>query len=146
MFIGQRNSCQVAPNEVFTQALRIGAYRIILVHNHPSGDVTPSEEDVMTTQRFLEIGKLCGIECLDHVIVGHNRYFRIKEKQMIAKNHLVKKQLKAHGLNESQLVFEDDVNGVKIKGLKFYTINDGRNAMKQLAQIAIDGEFRGLSM
>lgn len=84
MFIGQRNSCQVAPNEVFTQALRIGAYRIILVHNHPSGDVTPSEEDVMTTQRFLEIGKLCGIECLDHVIVGHNRYFSFKEKQMIA--------------------------------------------------------------
>ena len=48
--------------------------------------------------------------------------------------------------NEAELVFEDDVNGVKIKGLKFYTINDGRNAMKQLAQIAIDGEFRGLSM
>nr|WP_283652001.1 hypothetical protein [Enterococcus faecium] len=48
--------------------------------------------------------------------------------------------------NEAELVFEDDVNGVKIKGLKFYTINDGRNAMKQLAQIAIDGKFRGLSM
>lgn len=48
--------------------------------------------------------------------------------------------------NEAELVFEDDVNGVKIKGLKFYTINDGRNAMKQLAQIAIDGEFRGLSI
>lgn len=48
--------------------------------------------------------------------------------------------------NEAELVFEDDVNGVKIKGLKFYTINDGRNAMKQLAQIVIDGEFRGLSM
>lgn len=48
--------------------------------------------------------------------------------------------------NEAELTFEDEIDGVKIKGLKFYTINDGRNTMKQLAQIAIDGEFRGLSM
>lgn len=48
--------------------------------------------------------------------------------------------------NEAELAFEDEIDGVKIKGLKFYTINDGRNTMKQLAQIAIDGEFRGLSM
>ncbi|MGX6971552.1 DEAD/DEAH box helicase family protein [Vagococcus bubulae] len=48
--------------------------------------------------------------------------------------------------HEAELAFEDEIDGVKIKGLKFYTINDGRNTMKQLAQIAIDGEFRGLSM
>lgn len=84
MFVGQRTSCLISTNEVFTQALRVNASRLILVHNHPSGHVLPSDEDIRLTNEFIEVGKVCGIECLDHIIVGHNRYFSFKEKQMIA--------------------------------------------------------------
>lgn len=84
MFIGLGNSCNVSVREVYTQALRINASRLLLVHNHPSGNVTPSKEDIELTKDFLGVGKLCGIDCLDHIIVGHNAYFSFKEKQIIA--------------------------------------------------------------
>ena len=84
MFIGLQNSCNVSAREVYTHALRINAAKIMLVHNHPSGSVEPSLEDIQVTDRFAAVGKLCGIECLDHLIVGQNRYFSFKEKQMIA--------------------------------------------------------------
>nr|WP_294562578.1 DNA repair protein RadC [uncultured Traorella sp.] len=84
MFVGLQNSCNVSVREVYTYALRINASKIMLVHNHPSGHVEPSKEDIVITRQFIEAGKLCGIECLDHLIVGQNRYFSFKEKQMIA--------------------------------------------------------------
>ncbi len=83
MFSGLENSCAVSVRQVYTQALRCNASKIMLVHNHPSGNVVPSLEDEKMTKRFVEVGKTCGIECLDHVIVGHNRYFSFKEQQMI---------------------------------------------------------------
>mgnify|MGYP002547026624 FL=1 len=84
MFVGLQNSCNVSVREVYTYALRINASKIMLVHNHPSGHVEPSKEDIVITRQFIEAAKLCGIECLDHLIVGQNRYFSFKEKQMIA--------------------------------------------------------------
>ena len=84
MFVGLQNSCNVSVREVYTQALRINASKILLVHNHPSGKVEPSKEDIQVTERFVKVGLLCGIECTDHIIVGHNHYFSFREKQMIA--------------------------------------------------------------
>lgn len=84
MFVGGSSHCAVSLREVFTFALRIDACRILLVHNHPTGNVLPSQEDIETTKNIIEAGRICGIDCLDHIIVGHNDYFSFKEKQMIA--------------------------------------------------------------
>ena len=84
MYVGLSNSCNVSVREVYTQALRLNASKILLVHNHPSGNIEPSREDIQVTNQFVEAGKLCGIQVIDHIIVSHNRYFSFKEKQMIA--------------------------------------------------------------
>ena len=67
---GTVNSSIVDPRSVFIRALLSGATSIILCHNHPSGDCTPSKEDVLLTKRIKEGGELLGIELLDHVIIG----------------------------------------------------------------------------
>lgn len=84
MYVGLSNSCNVSVREVYTQALRLNASKMLLVHNHPSGNIEPSREDIQVTNQFVEAGKLCGIQVIDHIIVSHNRYFSFKEKQMIA--------------------------------------------------------------
>ena len=84
MYVGLSNSCNVSVREVYTQALRLNASKMLLVHNHPSGNIEPSREDIQVTNQFIEAGKLCGIQVIDHIIVSHNRYFSFKEKQMIA--------------------------------------------------------------
>ncbi|MGD9782218.1 MAG: DNA repair protein RadC [Kiritimatiellia bacterium] len=61
------------PREVFREAIRMAAAAIIVVHNHPSGDPTPSAEDVRTTRQLVETGKIVGIQLLDHVVVGGKR-------------------------------------------------------------------------
>jgi DNA repair protein RadC len=68
---GSQSASLVPPREVFGPAVREGAAKILLVHNHPSGDPTPSAEDRELTRRLKEGGKLLGIEVLDHVIVGN---------------------------------------------------------------------------
>lgn len=68
--IGTLNSSLVHPREVFKAAILTNAASIILAHNHPSGDPTPSREDMDITKRLAETGKLLGIEILDHVIIG----------------------------------------------------------------------------
>jgi DNA repair protein RadC len=70
----------VHPREIFKEAIARSSAAIILVHNHPSGDPTPSQEDVEVTRRLVEAGRLLGIEVLDHVVVGDNRYVSFKEK------------------------------------------------------------------
>lgn len=80
--VGTLSSSVVHPREVFKPAIVIGAASIILCHNHPSGDTTPSREDTDVTRRLVEAGKLLGIEVLDHVIIGDN-YYSFKEKGMI---------------------------------------------------------------
>lgn len=79
--IGSVNASVVHPREVFQQALLNNASSIIVAHNHPSGDPTPSREDIEVTKRLAEAGKLIGIDCLDHLVIGdENRFVSLKEK------------------------------------------------------------------
>lgn len=79
--IGTLNSSLVHPRELFKPAILAGAAAVILCHNHPSGDPTPSAEDVALTQRLREAGRLLGIEALDHVILGEaGRYVSLRER------------------------------------------------------------------
>ena len=76
---GSVNSSIVSPREVFQKALLANAVSIIVMHNHPSGDPTPSREDVEVTKRLVEAGKIVGVEVLDHIIIG-DQYSSLKEK------------------------------------------------------------------
>lgn len=78
--IGSLNSSVVHPRECFKEAIRRNANAIVLLHNHPSGDPTPSREDLAMTRRLVEGGKILGIEVLDHVIIGDKRYVSLKEQ------------------------------------------------------------------
>jgi len=78
--IGSLNASLVHPREVFKQAIKRSAAWLILVHNHPSGNLQPSNEDQMLTKRLYEAGKLLGIEVLDHLIFGQNSFLSMKEK------------------------------------------------------------------
>lgn len=71
---GTLTASLVHPREVFVPVIEESAAAIILVHNHPSGDPTPSAEDVAITQRLREVGDLMGVRVLDHVVIGHGRY------------------------------------------------------------------------
>ena len=73
--LGTLNSSIVHPRDVFGHALREAAAAVIFVHNHPSGDPRPSDEDILLTARLVDIGKLLGIQVLDHVIVGSHEYY-----------------------------------------------------------------------
>ena len=79
--VGHQNASLVHPREVFGPAVREGAARILLCHNHPSGEPNPSAEDRELTRRLVECGKLLGIEVLDHVIVGNGtgRWFSFRD-------------------------------------------------------------------
>ena len=77
--IGSATSTLVHPREVFAAVCACNAAAIILVHNHPSGDPTPSPEDLQITKRLREIGELFGIQVLDHIIVGCNCYISFVE-------------------------------------------------------------------
>jgi len=81
--IGSLNSSIVHPREVFKPAIRRSSAAMILVHNHPSGDPTPSREDVEITRRLTEAGKILGIEVVDHVIIGDGIYISLREKGII---------------------------------------------------------------
>ena len=83
VFVGSLASSPVHPREIFHEAVAESAASLILFHNHPSGDPTPSPHDIKLTQRLKEAGELMGIEVLDHLIVGHNRYVSLKEKGLI---------------------------------------------------------------
>jgi len=78
--IGSLNASVVHPRECFRPAIAAQAAAIILVHNHPSGDVEPSAEDMSLTRRLMSAGDLLGIKVLDHVIIGGNKYFSIVDK------------------------------------------------------------------
>jgi DNA repair protein RadC len=77
--IGSLNANIVHPREVFRTALLESAAHIIVAHNHPSGDPTPSREDAEITKKLLEAGRIIGIDVLDHVIIGDGRHFSMKE-------------------------------------------------------------------
>ncbi len=77
--VGGLNSAQVHPREVFKEAIRCGAAAIILVHNHPSGDPTPSTDDRQITDRLQAAGTLIGIPVLDHIIIGDGQFSSLGE-------------------------------------------------------------------
>ncbi|WP_270838380.1 RadC family protein [Peptacetobacter hiranonis] len=78
---GTLNSSLVHPREVFKQAIKKSANKIILIHNHPSGNVEPSNEDMHITDRLIECGKIIGIEVIDHIIIGDGIYYSFKESR-----------------------------------------------------------------
>ncbi|MDF2845630.1 MAG: hypothetical protein K0R00_4056 [Herbinix sp.] len=77
---GTVNTSIMPVREVFVQALKYEAVNIILLHNHPSGDPTPSAEDIRVTKKLTEAGNLIGITLMDHIIIGDNRYISLKEQ------------------------------------------------------------------
>ena len=81
--IGTLNSSLVHPREVFKGAILGNSASIIVAHNHPSGDPTPSKEDINITMRLKEAGKIIGIDILDHVIIGENEHISFKEKGIL---------------------------------------------------------------
>jgi DNA repair protein RadC len=83
LFVGSLNRSIVHPREVFKEALKHGCASIIVVHNHPSGDPTPSTQDVTITKRLMEVGEVMGIEVLDHLVIGTQGYISMKEEKYI---------------------------------------------------------------
>lgn len=81
--VGNLNSSIVHPREVFKEAIRRSSSSIILVHNHPSGDPTPSREDINITRRLTECGELLGIKVLDHIIIGDMKHISLKETNVL---------------------------------------------------------------
>jgi len=81
--VGSLTASIVHPREVFAKALNKCAAAIILLHNHPSGDPTPSREDIQVTTRMVKAGKVMDIPVLDHVILGDNQFTSLKEKGML---------------------------------------------------------------
>lgn len=80
---GTINTSLVHPREVFKRALLNNASNIMVAHNHPSGDPNPSKEDIQITERLKEAGNLLGINLLDHIIVGEDKYISLKEKGVL---------------------------------------------------------------
>ena len=83
VFKGSLNSSIVHPREIYCEAIKSSGASIIICHNHPSGDPTPSKEDINITLRIKECGKIIGIELIDHIIVGYKGYISLKEKGII---------------------------------------------------------------
>jgi len=81
--VGSLNASIVHPREVFNRAIKKSSAGIILIHNHPSGNSKPSDEDIKITKRLIKAGELLGINVLDHVIIGVGEYFSMKEEKMI---------------------------------------------------------------
>lgn len=81
--VGTLNGSMVHPREVFKAAVLNNAASIVCFHNHPSGDPTPSPEDIETTKRLVDAGELMGIQVLDHIVVGDNRFYSLKEQGMM---------------------------------------------------------------
>jgi DNA repair protein RadC len=81
--VGSLNANLVHPREVFEPAVRNLAAQVILAHNHPSGELEPSEDDLEINKRLVEAGKILGIEVIDHIIISRNSFLSFKEKGII---------------------------------------------------------------
>jgi DNA repair protein RadC len=86
VYVGTINSSQVRVAEIYKEAIRQNAASIIVAHNHPSGDPTPSPEDVRVTETLITAGKLLEIELLDHLIIGHQRFVSLRERRLAFKD------------------------------------------------------------
>lgn len=83
IFIGSLNQSVAHPREIFKVAVKCSTARIIIAHNHPSGNPEPSEQDITFTKRIVDCGKLMGIEVLDHLVIGENSYVSLKETRVM---------------------------------------------------------------
>lgn len=81
--IGHLSGSLVHPRELFKEVIRRSSAAVIVVHNHPSGDPTPSREDIGVTKRLVEAGELLGIQVLDHIVVGDNCYVSFREQGLL---------------------------------------------------------------
>jgi DNA repair protein RadC len=80
LYVGSLNASTVRVGEVFRPAIQRSAAALIVIHNHPSGDPSPSPEDVALTRAIVQSGKLLDIDVLDHLVIGHNRWVSLKER------------------------------------------------------------------
>lgn len=80
---GTVDATLITPREVFLEALRFRAVSLILIHNHPSGNPAPSDEDILITERIYRTGELIGIHLVDHIIIGDHRYISFKEQGIL---------------------------------------------------------------
>lgn len=81
--IGSLNASIVHPREVFRSAIKCSSASVVCAHNHPSGDPTPSTEDIRMTQRLCEAGEIVGIDVLDHIVIGDGKYISLKEQGLM---------------------------------------------------------------
>ena len=81
--VGTLNASLVHPRELFREAIKNSAASVILVHNHPSGDPQPSQEDISLTAKMVEAGRLLDISVVDHVIIGDGKYVSLKEQGIL---------------------------------------------------------------
>lgn len=86
LFVGSINASIAHPREIFKHAYLLSASYLICIHNHPSGDPTPSKEDILLTKNLKEIGELHAIYLIDHIIIGHNCYYSFYEDQHLLNN------------------------------------------------------------
>jgi len=86
--IGTINTCMVTARELFKSALLANAHSVILCHNHPSGDLTPSDDDIALTRRISDVGDIMGIAVLDHLIVGRDGFKSLKQMNLINRSIL----------------------------------------------------------
>ncbi|NIO11006.1 MAG: DNA repair protein RadC [Deltaproteobacteria bacterium] len=80
---GSLTASLVHPREVYNPVIRESAAAVLFVHNHPSGDPTPSSEDLEITKRLKEVGDVMGVRVLDHVVIGHDRFFSFSDRGML---------------------------------------------------------------
>ena len=83
LFLGTINNSVIHPREIFKEAYLLSANGIICVHNHPSGDSTPSKEDIVVTRKLQELGIIHGIKIIDHVIIGNNNYYSFNDNNKL---------------------------------------------------------------
>lgn len=83
VFIGSLNQSIAHPREIYQEAVKCSAARIVLAHNHPSGNPQPSKQDRLLTKRVQECGEIIGIDLLDHIIVGHEGYISFREENLL---------------------------------------------------------------
>ena len=83
LFMGTINKSIVHPREIFKEAYLLSASSIVCMHNHPSGDVNPSVEDIELTKALVEIGKVANIPIIDHIVVSNNSYYSFYENSIL---------------------------------------------------------------
>ncbi len=83
LFVGTLNYSLVHPREIFKEAYLLSASSIVVLHNHPSGNITPSKQDCDITNNLINVGKLLGISVIDHIIIGNNSYYSFRQNSNI---------------------------------------------------------------